>query len=235
MSATGLGSEVLAGPLENNGFPEQLTARVVTPGERPRIHGYDVQGDLALHYGPHDVLYLSLTGELPEPVVSAAFGVVLTFVAPLSVAHAPTHGAVLSHLCGATSTATVGVAAIGLAEQARSMVLEHQELFAWLAERKVGLPARFVAQTSSERALVERLRDALGSTGFRVPVLDSDPTPDAAPLAVMFALGLTRAEQLVTAIVTARLPVAVAEALAGTPVDFKHYPINLPRFRYEQS
>jgi hypothetical protein len=227
--------EVLDGPLENDTFPERLTAHVVTPGDRPKIHGYDVEADLTLHYEPHDLLYLSLVGELPDPSASAALAVVLTFLAPLSVAHAPGHGALLSHLCGATSTATIGVAAIGLAEHARSQVEDHQDLFAWLEAGRAGVPERHVARTPGDVAAVGRLTAAVDRTGFHAPVLEHRPTALAASLAMLHVLGLQRPEQLVTALVTARLPVAVAEALAVRPVDFRSYPINLPRFRYERA
>ena len=95
----------LDGPLDSGAsFPARLTARVVTPGERPRVHGYDVEGDLALHYQPTDLLFLLLMGELPTPAVSRAFSVVLMFLAPVSVAHASTHAAVVGRLCGAPAS-----------------------------------------------------------------------------------------------------------------------------------
>jgi hypothetical protein len=225
----------LAGPLESDDFPAVLTARVVTPGVRPRLHGYDVEGDLARHYQPADVLYLSLVGELPTTEVSAALAVVLTFLSPVSVAHAATHGATLARLCGATTSATVGVAAIGLAEQARCLIGEHASLFAWLEAPGRPFPSEHLALDLDDDTAVSRLRHALSSTGVSVPGLDQRPSRSSAPLLVLHALGFRRAEQLEAAIVTARLPVAVAEALATRVVDFHNYPINLPRFLYEDS
>ncbi|HEX6764634.1 MAG TPA: hypothetical protein VF103_04130, partial [Polyangiaceae bacterium] len=55
-----------SGPLEKAPFPAQLTARVMTPGKNPRLHGYDVEGDLAAHYTTSELVLLSLTGELPS-------------------------------------------------------------------------------------------------------------------------------------------------------------------------
>src|SRR5687767_11162001 len=134
----------LQGPLDVASFPETLSARVVTPGPRPRLHGYDVEGDLALHYSPADLLALALTGELPSPEASAAFAVALNFLAPVSVAHASVHAATIAGLCGSTTGSTIGVAAIGLAEQARVLLDEHQELLAWLTAPTEPLPARFL-------------------------------------------------------------------------------------------
>jgi hypothetical protein len=224
----------LEGPLDVAEFPETLSARVVTPGARPRLHGYDVEGDLALHYAPADLLLLSLTGELPTPQASAALGVALAFLAPVSVAHASVHAAVLARVCGTTSGSTIGVAAIGLAEQARQLLDDHTELLAWLAAPSGELPDQCRATEPSDRAATARLREALLETHFTVPALSLEPTRSAALLIVLFACGLEQRHQLEAAIVTARLPGAVAEAMLVKVADFSQYPTNLPRFRYQE-
>jgi hypothetical protein len=223
------------GPLEEASFPETLSARVVTPGQRPRIHGYDVEGDLALHYDPTEVLFLSLTGDLPTREAGAALRVALTFFGPVSVAHASVHAAALARLCGTTSGSILGVAAIGLAEQARVLLEEHAELLAWLHTRDGDLPRRYRTSDDSERARRDRLRAALACTGFEVPELALDVTADAGLFIVLVACGLRRREQIEAALVTARLPSTVAEAIAEKVVNFSHYPTNLPVYRYEES
>jgi hypothetical protein len=226
----------LTGPLEDGAsFPAHLTARVVTPGERPRVHGYDVEGDLARHYQPSDLLFLLLTGELPSAPVSRAFAVVLMFLAPVSVAHASTHAAVVGRLCDAPARSMFGVAAIGAAEHACSLLDEHTELFAWLLAARGPLPARFRARDESDVAAVERLTMALEPSGFSIPSLAEGPSRDAALLLVLFALGFTSRERLEAAIMLARLPSGIAEALAERPTNFGSYPINLPRFTYTES
>jgi hypothetical protein len=225
----------LQGPLESADFPEALTARVVTPGASPRLHGFDVEADLSRHYGPTDLLFLSLTGELPSPEAAGALRVALAFLSPVSVAHASVHAAVLARLCGTTSSSTIGVAAIGLAEQARVLLDAHAELLLWLHEPSGEFPARFRSDDPGDRASVERLRVALASTGFLDSTLDLRPSRDAALLSVLFMCGLRRREQLEAAIVTSRLPSTIAEALSEKVVDFAHYPINLPRYRYEET
>ena len=40
-------------------------ARIVTPGAHPRIHGYDVRGDLMKNIDLPALILLTLTGELP--------------------------------------------------------------------------------------------------------------------------------------------------------------------------
>jgi hypothetical protein len=225
----------LEGPLESRAFPDTLTARVVTPGAHPRLHGYDAEADLARHYGPTEVLFLALTGELPSPQVTAALRVALTFLAPVSVAHASVHGAALARLCGTTSGSIIGVAAIGLAEQSRALLDEHAELFAWLKSPTTRLPGRYHARDAADRESCRRLAHALAESAFHVRALAEEPTRDAALLSVLFACGLERREQLEAAIVTARLPSAVAEAMGEEVVNFTRYPINLPRYRYEET
>jgi hypothetical protein len=224
----------LSGPLEVATFPEQLTARLMTPGERPRVAGYDVETDLARHYSPGDLLYLSLTGELPNERASRVLRVVLVFLAPVSIAHASTHGASLARLCGAATSSVIGVACIGLAEQARVLVHEHRDLLTWLETKEGTLPSAFLARDEADRASVARLLDALSDTDFDVSALPT-ATREAALLILLFQLGLRRATQLEAAIVCARLPATIAEAFATKTTSFNHYPMNLPRYEYEES
>jgi hypothetical protein len=224
----------LQGPLDVASFPDTLSAHVVTAGPRPRLHGYDVEGDLACHYDPTDLLLLSLTGELPTPEISAALRVALTFLAPVSVAHASVHAATLARLCGTASGSTLGVAAIGLAEQARVLLDEHAELLAWLAAPSGALPQRYRAADPADRAGTTRLREALGKTRFAAPELAQGPTRSAALLIVLFGCGLKERYQMEAALVTARLPSAIAEAMSVKTADFDHYPTNLPRYQYQE-
>jgi hypothetical protein len=224
-----------SGPLESGQFPDKLTARVITPGARPRVHGYDVETDLARHYRATDLVLLSLTGELPVEPARAAFEVAWMFLAPVSVAHAGPHATVLSRLCGSTASSMLGVAAIGLAEQARALVAEHAELLRWLKSKADALPARYRGQEQEMRDAVERLRQALAGTGLVVQALEQTPTRDAALLSVLFACGLRRPEQLQAVIVLARLPSALAEGFAERATNFANYPINLPAFAYQES
>jgi hypothetical protein len=230
-----MATSTLSGPLESGQFPDRLTARVVTPGAEPRVHGYDVESDLARHYGVTDLVLLSLTGELPGEAERAAFEIAWLFLAPVSVAHAGPHATVLARLCGATTSATVGVAAIGLGEQARALLTEHEELLGWLRSKPAFLPARYRSAAHDERAAVSRLIQALAPSGLVVPGLLESPTRDAALLSVLFACGLRAAEQLQAVIVLARLPSALAEGFAEQATNFGSYPINLPQFVYQET
>jgi hypothetical protein len=225
----------LSGPLESGKFPDRLCARVVTPGDRPRLHGYDVESDLARYYQPADLTFLALTGELPTPEASAALSVAMAFLGPISVAHAPAHAAVLSRLCGAPARSSLGVAAIGLAEQAHAEVTAHLPFLAWLAEVSRPLPPAFAAKSPGEDSALERLRAALAEHAVRVPVLDASLSRSAALFAVLVHAGIRRTEQLEALLVLARLPAVVAEALSEKPANFANYPINLPAFAYQES
>lgn len=223
---------VLTGPIEENSWPEALTGHVVTPGFAPRVHGYDVESDLARHYHFAETVLLTLTGQPPNASVGKAFEVALAFLLPLAVSEAPTHAAVLAKLMGSRTVVSVG--AIVLTERARYLLDRHAELLAWLDNGCEELPERYTATDPDEQAAVERLRLALQPTGMDLPIFAKQPTRTAACLAVLHACGLRQSEQFETALVLAALPCVVAEALATRPGNFREYPIDLPAFRYEE-
>ena len=232
MSALEVVTGNLQGPLEASPGADTLTARVVTPGAEPRVRGYDVESDLARHYRPCELLLLSLTGELPTPVHAAAFEVLQMFLAPVSVAHASTHAAVLARLCGARASAIIAVAATALAEQAREEVAEHDTLLGALLVGEPA-PARFEARTEAELEAHRRLNEALAASGLEMPFGGAPLKRMAGVLAALFVCGLTRREQLEAVMVQARLGTTLAEAFAEHKANFNRYTSNLPRFRYE--
>lgn len=221
------------GPVEVTKWPRQLRARVTTPGPAPLLHGYDVEGDLARHYGLTELFITALLGEPPAPETTRAVEIALSFFAPLSVAHASTHSAVLARLCGATTSATISVSAVALAEQARVLLDHHVAWLAWLASPNAELPEPYRATSPTDTASVERLRALIEPTGLKVPWLDLGPTRDAALLGVLYQSGFTQRERIETLLVVARLPVVLAEAFAEQPANFVHYPTDLPAYRYE--
>ncbi len=222
------------GPLETNSFPERINARVVTPGSQPRIHGYDVEQDLAQHYGLLEVAYLALTGELPEPEIAVALNAVLVTFSPISVASAPTHAALLARLCGAPPSSVMSVSAIGLAEQVRSLLDEHEAILPLLTAPETELPEVFRSQDPDELMAVEQLARVLDGAGVRVPALYQHPKRDVAILAALVGCGLAARHQIEAMLVWARLPVVMAEAMTEKPGDFKSYPANLPQFEYRE-
>ncbi|HEY3820045.1 MAG TPA: hypothetical protein VGL81_22925 [Polyangiaceae bacterium] len=206
-----------SGPLDDVAWPDKITAHVVAPGHRPRVHGYDVEGDLARHYSFTDTVLLALTGELPSEAQSSAFEVAMQFLSPSPVNEAPAHAAVIVRICNVLTSAIVGTAAITLGEQARATVEGEQ------ATRPV---------SPEERASVERLRDVLRSRGVLVPTIEYDLGRTAALIATLRFAGLERAEQIEAAIVLARLPAAVSEAFATPTHSYRDYPADLPAVRY---
>jgi len=222
------------GPIDEARSPEVLDGHVVTPGPRPRLQGYDVEEDLAVHYGLVETFLLAMTGELPEPWQARAAEVALEFLAPAPVAEAPAHAAVVARICGARSSAILGIGAVTLAEQAHALVEENRDLLAWLAGGEGPPPAASLASTDEERESVVRLRAALAARDVELPVLAGDLSRDPALLAVLFHAGLCEPEHIEAVIVAARLPCLTAEALAWRPRALKEYPMNLPCFRYEE-
>jgi len=226
-------SASLASPLDDASWPDKLTARVVTPGPRPRIHGYDVEGDLARRYSFADTIFLALTGGLPTTEVGRAFDVVLQFLSPAPIHEAPTHAAALARICAGSTSAIQGTAAVALSEQARAIVAEHTTWIEALSQPVVQVPPQCYASSDAERESVDRLRQALGDD-IAVPALSRGLGRSAALIAVLHACGLKTAEQIECAMVLAKLAACVAEALATPAGSYRDYPLLLPAIVYAE-
>jgi hypothetical protein len=226
--------EDLRGPLDDVDWPSKLAARVVSPGARPMLHGYDIEEDLARHYSFAEVVLLALTGEPPSPQTGRAFEIALVFASPVAVSEAPSHAAVVARACAASVNQIQSVAAIALSEQTRVTLEEHR---GWLALLSGPLPAELPGawrpRSEEERASVGLLRQALQGT-IEVPVLAFDPGRTAALLAVFHGCGLRSQERIECALAWARLPLAMAEALATKPGSHLQYPVMLPDIRYTE-
>jgi hypothetical protein len=220
------------GPFDVAPWPETLTARVVTPGPRPRVHGYDSEDDLARNASLAETFLLLLQGELPTRTRARAFEIVAAFLAPVAVNEAPSHAAVLARLCQGTSSAILGTAAIALAEEARFTVARLAPVWEWLEAPTGDVPASIRATNDDDRASVARLRTLLGRAGLGVSALEYDVERPAALVAAMIACGLPRPHHVEAAWVLVRLPAAYAEAMAEKPGNLREYPANLPPFHY---
>lgn len=219
------------GPLERIAVPPVLTGRVVDPATRA-IHGYQAEEDLARHYRFIDVAFLALTGELPDEAASRALDIAMTFLAPVSVAEAPAHAAVLARVCAADLGATLAIAATALAEQARFIVDRHADWISWLEEQDTSFPDGGVID-EQERASCLRLAALLAEAGLTVPAVAKANSRMCALLAVLHACGLRNSEQMAAVLVVARMPSVVAEAFATPLASFESYPMHLPPFGRE--
>ena len=220
--------------LDSVPWPSRLTAKVVDPGAPPRLHGYDVEDDLARHYSFGETALAALTGELPSREAGRAFEVALHFLLPVAIHQAPTHAATVARLCGSRPSGVVGTGAVALCEQARWLVEQQAEVLDWLAAGGKGPPPASARSPNDgqDAASVARLVAAVAATGLTVGALEQGLCRDAALLAVLHAVGLRTGEQIQAAIVLARLPAMAAEAFAAEPGGLRAYPLNLPDFRY---
>ena len=226
------GAKTFTGPFEETPWPDKLKARVVTPGPRPRIHGYDVEGDLARHYGFPEILLLTLTGELPDTAMAKMFETALAFLSPCAIADAPSHAASLARLCGSGPAGVLQTGFIALVEHARHLLDAHAKLFEWLDNPDRPVPLLYTTDDEEERKSVGRLREALGATGGAKRYFDCSLTLTAAVFSVLHSCGIRGMERMLTVICTAKLGCMAAEAFAVKPGDFTSYPANLPEFRY---
>lgn len=221
-------------PLDGFEWPAKLTARVVSPGPRPLLHGYDVEDDLARNYSFAEVVLLALTGNPPSSETGRAFAAALVFASPAPVGEAPTHAAVVARACAASPSQLLGVTSIALAEQTRALVELHR---GWIEALSGTLPAEVPphcrAPNDEERASVARLRQALQGT-IDIPALALDVSRAAALLAALHACGLQTTERIECALTWARLPMALSEALACAPGSHLKYPLQLPAIVYTE-
>ena len=217
------------GPIESRAWPPALDAFAIDERDGHRVHGYDVEKDLAAHYRFSDVVYLALAGELPTAAQSRAFEVAMCFLLPVSVADGPCHAAVLGSFCGAPPSGVLSTAAVTLADYAREAIAAVRSLADGGA-----LPDALRAQSDAERASVAQLRSLLAGV-VEVPLFALDPGREVALLGVLHACGLTTALQLSSALTIARLPSAAAEAAPRSSAEFvQKYPMNTPPFTYEE-
>ena len=229
---TDSGDRTFTGPFEDTPWPDKLKARVVTPGPRPQIHGYDVEGDLARHYGFAEISLLTLTGELPDTAAANMFETALTFLSSCAIADAPSHAASLARLCGSGPAGVLQTGFIALVEHSRYTLDAHAELFEWLDNPDKPVPRRFTTDDEEERKAIDRLREALGATAGAMRCFDWSLTLTATVLSVLHSCGIRGMERMLTVICTAKLGCMAAEAFAVKPGDFTSYPANLPEFRY---
>jgi hypothetical protein len=222
---------VRPGPIEDARWPDRIVARVVAPGPPARIHGYDVEGDLAVSYGFGEVVLLLLTGEALPEATGRLFEAALVFLSPITVGEAPTHAAVLTRAVGSS---TASVLAAGASTLARAVADEAERLVAALAAVGAdGPPPALLAADGKERALVDGLRRLAERAGVSVPELAVDVGLLVGVAAVLRACGLAAADRIAVALMVSRLPAMAAEALASPRLGFLQHPCRLPDYRYE--
>ena len=223
---------LVPGPFEEHPWPEKLSGHVTTVGPEPRMHGYDVQGDLSRHYSFAEVALLSLTGSAPEADVGRAFETCLVFLAPVPVSEAPANAAMLAQMAAARPNCVLAVAAVALSEQAKFFVTEHAALLTWLDDPQGALPEAFRAQTDDDRSAVGRLRAALGEPMAALPAFAEDPTLSAAIVLVLNRCGIKLPQHIEAAMMLSRLCPVAAEAFAVRRGTYRDYPHTLPQYRY---
>ncbi|NEP23126.1 hypothetical protein [Moorena sp. SIO3I6] len=211
---------------------EKLLAHVVTPQLPWRIHGYDVEHDLARHYSLLETFLLAFTGEIAPENYGRALEIALIFLSPKSVAHDSTHAGILTQVIGASPSPILSTTLMILTEEAQDLIKRHELLLNLLNQEELNyLPEEFQTEDAQERASVERLALALEETGITLPFKEF--SRDAALLYTLHRVGLKTPLQLCSVIVLSRLPAIVAEVGYWQKGKLENYPMKLPNFRYE--
>lgn len=215
--------------LDDTVWPETLVAKAVKPGAQDDwLHGYSVLEDLARHFEFSEVLYLAITGELPDPVSASRFRVAMIALAPMAVHEAPTHIALLSRICGGAIASALGAGLVAVADQARFKIEAQRDLIAWMNSPVSSPPQTACATTPDETAWVRTLRLAVPDAELVRPEL----CRDAACVALLFEAGIRTPEQLEAAFIASRFCGLAAETLRSGPTDLQSYPVKLPPFHY---
>src|SRR5690606_24386323 len=127
------------GPFEQGQWPNRLRAAAVDASDRPRLHGYDIESDLARHYGAAELMLLALTQDAPTVHQGKAFEIALVFASTCPINEAPTHGARLARSFGAPVASAVTAGILLAFEASRAVIDEHRELLQWLRDGREGL------------------------------------------------------------------------------------------------
>lgn len=218
------------GPVEAQKWSPVLEAFAIDPGGT-RVHGYDVETDLARHYRFTDVMLLALSGELPDDARSRAFEIALSFLLPMSIARAPAHATVLAGHCSGPPAVILATAAATLADDIADLITVD---IGALEASDEPLNERLRACSPEEHASVDRLRELLDGV-LSVPLLARGPKKELALLAVLRACGLDTPLRLSTAVTMARMPSLIAEASRRGLAEFiEKYPMDIPTVVYEE-
>ena len=230
-SAKHLPGPKLEGMLDAIEWPRQLKAAVIQPGAEPRLHGYAVETDFALHYEPADVVYLALTGELPTDDARRGLAVAMVFLSCVGIHEGPTHAAFLARVGNAPARAVLEVAAVALAERGRLAVEELHDFLVWLDAGSPPPPGQYLTDDPEQARSVARLRAAVPAS-LAVPALSHPLTRPAAVAAVLHACGIRRSEHLEGIWTLAAMAPTFSEAMTAKPLAFREYPMDTPGFRY---
>lgn len=221
------------GPFEQGQWPNRLRAAAVDASDRPRLHGYDIESDLARHYGAAELMLLALTQDAPTVHQGKAFEIALVFASTCPINEAPTHGARLARSFGAPVASAVTAGILLAFEASRAVIDEHRELLQWLRDGREGLlPPSVRAKDARDEAAVEQLGRALAGADVPWSPL-AGATRMAAILAVMWECGLESDDQLLLALSWARTVSIAAESVAVTRGGLVNFPALLPNFVYE--
>lgn len=227
-----------SGPFEELDWPDHLTAMVVESTPRPRLHGYDIEQDLARHYTLAESMFIALVGRAPTRGQGRAFEIALMFASACPVNEAPTHTAILARSIGAPVSSALGAGLLVVCEATRAEVTRQADLLHWLEhidERaQPGTPPACAREADDRDAeAVAQIRELLDHVDTQDMIPPHGLSRTAAVLTVMWRCGLRSPDQLIVALCWSKTISVGAEALAAKRGGMINFPARLPNFRYE--
>lgn len=218
--------------LDGAGPATQLTARVVDVfGDRPRVHGYDLDGELSPALSPSDLALLTLTGELPDPVARRRFARAWSMLAAFGVDEPPTHAGLLATACGAEPMAAASTAMVVLCQRAGADVAAHRALLRW-TEAPSGAPPTCEHGDGVPAAVVASLDGVLPDDGPARPLRDARLCRVGWALALSGLAGLRGDGPALSLLLLGRTPSVLAETWAAPRGDLSQIPLNVPPLEY---
>jgi hypothetical protein len=196
-----------------------------------------VAADLGHGAGFLDVVWLSLTGELPTDTEREALSRAMTWLAPLHLGEGPAHAAVLARVAGAPDEVIGAISVVALGQRIHHQLQSFAPMFAWLAARTGPLPTEIQEPrpTDAQRSAWDRLStDSARWFGaeHRLPV---EPVfrREAAAWAILHQLGVRDELRLQALGTVAQLPTIMAEAACTQPGSVMRYPtLSAPPYTY---
>lgn len=209
-------------------FPctESLEACVFNFDNTPEIHGYSVQSDLIHHYSFQEILYLTVSGDLPSEKQYRLFHLAIALLIPAPVTQDTVHAGVLSRVYNNNVSGLLSSVTPVCAERCRHTLATHMAYIDWLSGDAEAIPDIALG----DAALTNELKKVLATTGYTLKAFEHPLTNTAAVIALMYEAGLSDMWQMEFLFSWMSLIAPAAEGLLRPPFELKKYPMRMPRF-----
>jgi len=209
-------------------FPcrETLEARVFDFDQEAAIHGYSISNDLLHHYSFTDILYLTVTEELPTKAQRICFDLALSLLLPAPVTRDTVHAGILTRVYNAHAADLLSSIAPICAERGHHTVSNHLPFLEWLSHQAGTPPDTAIGKA----ALSCELTSILAKSDLTLQALEHPLTDTAAVIVLLYEAGISSTEHIEFLVCWISFIAPSAEGMARAPFQLRNYPMRLPRF-----